>query len=364
MRRKRLKVPRPPAEFELLHLYKGKVQMKYFPNSHTYKVYDLENDRDWEVSPSATGLTDKMEKGAGLMMYSMSEAMKYMDQVFQNKPLRVMVDDEKFTFKKLFQDARQAHKTKSDLGKRVGNATHDYVERLLKNFKTAQDSGTQFKVPAIPRAMDLASDLQESWMNIVNVYDFKTPAIVDKYREVVNRDITMRKDIWSEALMVQRACEAAKDFFVAAAKAGAIRVWAVEQMVHSREYFYSGRFDAILEFVEEFVWREYPIHAGVYIADLKTSNPGVDFPMGLFPNHLAQTGLYDVAYCEEYPEVAKRIKGHLLLGSSKHGDGFHPYVSLKRGRNRKWAKSLVPVMEYMHQAEKELKGLQLYGGSK
>lgn len=355
-------MPKPPAPFELLHLYKGEVQVKFFPNSHTYKIYDPANKRNWEVSPSATGVTDKMEKGAGLMMYAMSEAMKYMDQVFMNKGLRQMVDDEKFTLTQLFKDARQAHKDKSALGKRVGTASHDYVEELLKAFMKAQNTGTQFIVPQVPRAMDLASELRQSWQNIIEVYQFKTIGDVKKYREVVMRDVDVRSKIWEESMMVQRACEGAREFFVAAAKAGAIRVWAVEQFVHSRQLFVSGKFDSILEFVKDFTWRGYTITTGVYIADFKTSNAAVEYPMGIFPNHLAQIGLYDVAYCEEFPEVRDRIKGHLVLGSSKYGEGFHPYVSLKRERNRDWAIAIVPVMEYMHQGEKELKGLDLYGG--
>lgn len=357
-------MPKPPAEFELLRLYGGQVEVKFLINSHTYKVNDPKYGRVWEVSPSVTGLTDSMEKGAGLMVYAMSEAMKYMDRTFLNKPFKTMVDDPEFTLQKMFKEARQAHLDKSALGKRVGTDSHSYVETLLKNFKKAQDEGGSFSVPPVPRASDLADELKQSWLNIIEVYEFKDPATVDKYREVVNRDIEVRGRIWAEAFMVQHACQAAREFFVAAAKQGALRVWAVEQFVHSREFFFSGKFDAILEFIKPFVWREYPIGVGVYFTDFKTSNPGVDYPMGIFPNHLPQVGLYDVAYCEEHPQLADRIKGHMILGSSKTGGGFHPYVSLKRERNREWGKSLVPVVEFMHQGEKELKGLQLYGGNR
>lgn len=356
-------MPKPPAEFELLRLYDGKVEMKYFPNSHTYKILDPEYNRNWEVSPSASGLTGQMSKGAGLMMYSMSEAMKYMDQIFRNKSLRELVDSD-FTFTQLFKDARRAHIDKTELGQRVGTATHGYVEELLLNFKRAQDTGSAFSVPTVPAAIDIAADLKQSWANIISQYNFKDLNTVDKYREIVDRDTRVRAKIWGEALMIQRACEAAREFFVAAARARALRVWAVEQMVHSRKHFYSGRFDAILEFTKTFVWRKYPIDAGIYIADLKTSNPGTDYPMGLYPEHLPQLGYYDVAYTEEYPQMLKRITGHILLGSSKHGDGFHPYVSRKRVRNRKWAVALRPVAEYIHQGQQELKGLQLYGADK
>lgn len=353
-------MPKPPAEFELHKLYGGKVQVKFFPNSHTYKVYDPENKRNWEKSPSATGLTDRMEKGAGLMMYAMSEAMKNMDQVFHNKSLRAMVDDPEFTLTQMFKDARQAHKDKTALGQRVGRTSHDYVEKFLKSLKKAQDTGTAFNVPPIPLATDIKSELEQSYANITAVMPMNDMTQIDKYRETLARDIKVRSDKWNEEMMVQRACQSAKEFFVAAVKAGALKVWAVEQFVHSRKYFFSGRFDSILEFVKNFTWRGYTIHAGVYIADFKTSNAAVEYPMGIFPNHLAQLGAYDVAYCEEFPQFKDRIKGHLVLGSSKYGEGFHPYVSLKRERNRQWAIALVPVMEFMYQGEKELKGLQLY----
>lgn len=357
-------MPKPPAEFELLKLYKGEVQIRFYPGRHTYKVNDPEFNHNWEVAPSVTGLTDSMEKGAGLMVYAMSEAMKYMDKVFHNKSLHAMVDDDKFTFQQFFKDARKAHIDKSALGKRVGTATHDYVGALLNSYKLAQDTGTTWKVPVVPKALDLKEELRQSWLNIIDVYAFNDPKQVDKYREVVNRDIEVRSLIWNETLMVQRACQASREFFLAAAKANVLKVWAVEQPIYSRKYFFVGRFDAIIEFVADFTWLGYTIPAGVYVADLKTSNPGVDYPMGIYPNHLAQVGLYDVGYCEEFPAVLDRIKGHLLLGSSKTGSGFHPYVSLERERNREWGKSLVPVVEYTHQAEKDLKGLDLYGSKK
>ena len=357
-------MPKPAAEFVLHRLYKGEVEIKVFPKSHTYKVYDPRNKRNWEISPSATGLTGTMEKGAGLMVYAMSESMKYLDRQFTNKSLKSMVEDEKFNFKDLFRQARQAHIDKSGLGKRVGTASHSFVEELLKSLKQSQDKGAQFIVPPVPRATDLSSELRQSWENIIEVYKFDKIETVEKYREIVNKDIEVRGRLWQETLMVQRACEGAREFFVEAVKQGVLKVWAVEQLVHSRKYFFSGQFDCILEFVKPFTWRGYPIAAGVYITDFKTSNPAVDYPMGIFPNHLAQVGLYDVAYCEEFPEVAERITAHLILGSSKHGLGFHPYVSNKRDRNRKWGVGLVPTNEYMHQADKELKGLNLYGGGK
>lgn len=355
-------MPKPPAPFVLHTLYKGQVEIKELVNSHTYKVNDPANSREWEVSPSATGLTGTMEKGAGLMVYAMSEAMKYMDRQFTNLSVKSAIENPDFTLKEMFKKARQAHIDKSGLGKRVGTASHNYVEELLKALQQSQKRHLQFVVPPAPMAIDLKAELKQSWLNIIEVYNFDKIETVDKYREIVNRDIEVRSLLWQEALMLQRTCVSAREFFIAAVKAGVVKVWAVEQIVHSRELFFSGRFDCILEFVKPFEWRGYTIAKGVYITDYKTSNPGVDYPMGIFPNHLAQTGLYDVAYCEEFPEVKDRITGHLILGSSKHGLGFHPYVSTKRNRNRNWGKALVPVMEYMHQAEKELKGLNIYGG--
>lgn len=357
-------MPRPPAEFELLKLYGGKVQVRFYPKSHTYKVNDPEYGHNWEIAPSVTGLTDSMEKGAGLMVYAMSEAMKYMDRVFQNKPLRAMVDDPKFDFKQLFKDARKAHLDKSSLGKRVGNASHEYVQSLVSSYKLAQDTGATWKVPLVPRALDIKEELRQSWLNIIDVFDFKTMTNVDKYREIIARDAEVRGQLWNEALMVQRACQSSREFFLAAGNAQALKVWGVERVVYSRKLFFIGRFDMLIEFVRNFTWQGYTIPAGVYMTDFKTSNPAVDYPMGIFPNFLAQVGLYDVAYCEEFPSALDRITGHLILGSSKAGDGFHPYVSKFRERNREWGMALRPVVEYMHQADKELKGLQLYGGKK
>lgn len=356
-------MPRAEAEFVLHRLYKGKVEIKELVNSHTYKVSDPTHNREWEVSPSATGLTGIMEKGAGLMVYAMSEAMKYMDRQFQSKSVKSIIDDPEFTMQQFFKNARQAHIDKSGLGKRVGTDSHAYVNELLSNLLDAQKRHMQFVVPPAPMATDLHEDLKQSWLNIIGVYNFDKIETVEKYKEIVGRDIEVRGKLWQESLMLQRSCVSAREFFVEAAKARAIKVWGVEQLVHSRKYFFSGRFDSILEFAKDFTWRNVTIPKGVYITDYKTSNPGVDYPMGIFPNHLAQTGLYDVAYCEEFPEIKDRITGHLILGSSKQGLGFHPYVCLERERNRKWAISLVPVNEFMHESEKELKGLNLYANS-
>jgi len=356
-------VPRPPAEFITHSLYKGQVQIRELVKSHGYRVMDPKHGREWELSPSATGLTGRMEKGEGLMMYAMSEAMKYMDRQLQNKSVKSAIDDEKFNLKELFIKARQAHRDKSALGRRVGTESHLYVKELLTAMKKAQKHRTQFIVPPPPRAADLANEFTESYQNILAFYKIDKIEEAEKFRATIGRDLEVRALLWNESLMVQKACEAAREFFLEAAKQGVLRVWGVEQLVHSRKLFVSGRFDSILEFVKPFTWRGYLIPVGVYLVDFKTSNPSVDYPMGIYPEHLAQLGLYDVMYCEEFPEVMDRITGHLILGSSKVGTGFHPYVSKARDRNRQWGMALAPVVEFMHQGEKELRGLNLYGGT-
>lgn len=353
---------KPLAEFILHKLYKGQVEIKEFPKSHRYKIFDQKNGREWETSPSATGITGTVDKGDGLKMYAMSESMKYIDRQLQNISVRKAIDDEDFTFKKLFKDARAAHIAKSDLGKAVGTSTHSYFEELLRALMAAQSKRGQIVVPPIPRATDLASTLQESFVNVLSFYKFKKIENVEKFWSVINKDVEVRSALWQEALMTQTACEAVEGFLVGAMKERALRVWAIEKIVHSRKLFFSGRFDAILEFLKPFTWRGYTIPAGVYITDLKTSNPGTDYPMGLYPNHLDQCGLYDIAFCEEFPAYRDRITGHLLLGSSKHGDGFHPYVAKSRERNRQSAIALVPIKDFVYQGEKELKGVNYYGG--
>lgn len=355
-------MPKPPAEFTLHKLYGGKVQIKELKKSHKYKVNDPANKREWETSPGVTSLTGQMEKGAGLMVYAMSESMKYIDRTFSNHSMKSVIEDPEFTLKETFVKARQAHLDKSALGRRVGTASHKFVEELLTALLLAQNRGTQFIVPQAPMAIDLKSELEESWKNILRVYTFDKIANVERYKEVVARDIEVRGKLWEEALMVQRSSVSAREFFVTAVKQRAMKVWSVEQIVHSREHFFTGRFDCVLEFTTPFTWRGYTIPKGVYFTDYKTSNPGTDYPMGIYPEHLPQIGLYDVAYCEEFPQVADRIKGHLILGSSKTGLGFHPYVSLQRERNRNWGLSLIPISEFRHEGEKELKGLNIYEG--
>lgn len=355
-------MPKAPAEFVLHTHYKGQVQIKELINSHKYKIFDEEKGRDWEQSPGVSSISGAMDKGGGLMVYAMSESMKYIDRQFTNHSVKSVIEDPDFSLKEMFKKARQAHLDKSALGKRVGTASHVYVEDLLKALVQSQKRHTQFVVPPAPLAIDLAAELKQSWINIIDNFTFDKIETVEKYRQIVNRDAEVRSLLWQESLMLQRTCVSAREFFIAAVKAQSLKVWAVEQIVHSREYFFTGRFDCVLEFIKPFTWRGYTIPKGIYVTDYKTSNAGVDYPMGIFPEHLAQCGLYDVAYCEEFPEIKNRITGHLILGSSKFGTGFHPYASLDRKRNRMWGKSLVPVVEFRHQAEKELKGLDIYKG--
>lgn len=356
-------MPRPPAQFEIIKLYKGKVEIKYYPKSHAYKIHDAEYARNWEKCPSVTGLTGNMDKGAGLMMYAMSEAMKYMDRQFINTSMKNAIEDPKFSIKEMFKSARAAHISKSDLGKRVGTTSHEYVEKLLRSLMKSQKAGTEFLIPTAPSAIDLRTELNDSWNNILDLYvdRFDKLENVDKFREIITKDIELRGLVWQEAQMVEKATTAARDFFVQAVKQGALKVWDVERLVHSRKLFVSGRFDSVLEFVKPFTWRGYTIPIGIYITDFKTSNAAIDYPMGIFPNYLPQLGLYDIAYCEEHPSMRERITGHLILGSSKHGDGFHPYVSSDRERNRQWGELLSPLNEFIYQGTKELKHLDLYG---
>lgn len=355
-------MPKPPAEFRLYKRYGGDVQIKFYPNSHRYKVYDEKYKRDWEISPSATGLTGSMDKGTGLMVYAMSEAMKYIDNLAGSRTLKFMIDDEKFTLKQMFKDARAAHIKKSNLGKEVGTKSHAWVEELLNRVEAQQKTKSQLIVPAIPKAKDIKTELSDSWAKISDVHKIEKRKDLEKFFSTIERDVDIRSQMWEEATMIQNSCLAAKEFFVAAIKDRVLYVHGVEQIVHSRKHFFTGLFDSILEFKAPFTWKGYTIPKGIYVTDFKTSNAGTDYPMGIYPNYLAQAGLYDIALCEEFPEWDKKLTGHLILGSSKHGDGFRPYVAEDRKRNCEWAASLPKVMHHMQLGERELKGKNVYGG--
>jgi hypothetical protein len=357
-------MPKPSAPYELHKLYNGEVEVKFFTTGHIYKIHDKKYKRNWEQSPSPSGIAGKMDKGAGLMMYAMSESMKYITRTLRNTSLEDAIEGNEFSLTEMFKKARQAHIDKTQLGQSVGTKSHDYVERLLKALIQAQTTKTQFIVPPVPSINDLQADLLASFTNIATIVKFDSVANAERFAATIAKDINVRTHLWQEAFLVHTACESAREFFVAAVKQGVLRPLSVEKIVHSRKYFFTGRFDSILEFTKPFSWRGYGIPKGIYIVDFKTSNKSVDYPMGIYPNFLPQVGLYDVALCEEFPEWRDKITGHLILGSSKHGDGFFPYVAKDREANRQWGIDLVPVVEHMHLGEKELRGVDLYGGKK
>jgi hypothetical protein len=106
---------------------------------------------------------------------------------------------------------------------------------------------------------------------------------------------------------VQLSPEAAKpfnafmDWFVEAEP----RVLGTEQIVYSRQYNFSGTFDALLE-----------IDGEVILCDVKTTNASLDAPMGVYEKDFLQLGAYSLAYKEM---GGSRPKDLMVINANKSG---------------------------------------------
>jgi hypothetical protein len=409
-------MPRKPAAFEESKHYNGQATAKFYPGAHYYKVDDEYTNEDGKLIThkgqrmgGGTSLTGVMAKGPGLMLYPMYEMRKFLKQWARTNTLEDILSSP-YSFEDILKEGTLAHTRKSDRGKSVGTDAHAWVELTLRemlrvqevkaNFEQALQSGnigqdertdfesdSQFVYPDIPEVEEIAVILRRSY---IEVFKALKPANVDDYMKLPKllfQDAEIQQALWTEASMLHRSTTAAKAWF----ELHGIYVHGTEDTVYSRKLQVCGKYDAdisvtcsekcnwcylngdeqkVIDVLNEF-GKDHKF-TGRYIADFKSTNASTSAPKGIYPEYLAQCGVYDVAKTEEFPEIV--YDGHLILNGSKNKitneDGspmlnpktkqplqpFNTHFSFERERNCAWAITLADVKEFIYDSTKEVEG--------
>lgn len=366
---------KPPAVFEETKHYDDVASVKFYPNSHMYKVDDPEfpgGPLVGERMGGATSLTGTMSKGMGLMLYPMYEATKYLRAYFRTTTIEEFCNTE-LTINDILNEAHKAHVRKSDRGKGVGTDAHAWVEDYLTRLKHYQDrekdkvgltkdAPNEFTPPEIPSVEDIAQTLRKSYITIINTLK---PSSLDDYRKLpklIMQDIDIQEAIWTEATMLQKSTTAAKAWF----ERHEVKVHGVEGEIYSRKMKVCGRYDSDLEITctkkcnwcynnavegtEQFHNKDF---TGRYVVDFKSTNASTEAPKGIYKEYLVQCGVYMEGLLEEFPD--RKYDGCLILNGSKNDGTFASHFSFNTDRDRKWAHNLVDLREFLYAAEKEIK---------
>lgn len=266
---------------ETVELYDGEVKLEFLPNSHAYKI-------DGDKKLGVTTITGVINKEA-LMLWPLGEAILYLKQ-------RMVAgkDDKQTTMytagelDKLLGEAEIAFRKKQTRGTDAGTFAHDWLEQYLRAFKNGKE---------LPKLFD--------GVDIDKTFGTEPDKLDDDYIRAT--DLNNLRDAITQ--------------FTSWLKNHDVQVIDVERIVYSREYDYAGKFDAILR-----------IDGKIYLVDFKTSNPSREFQDGIYPENFAQTGGYDIAITEEYPDLA--IEGHAIFNLSKKNGKLSINYSLDRQENR------------------------------
>lgn len=394
-------MPRKPAVFEESTHYNGEAIARFYPGAHYYKVDDnnyidpLTNEKrvlKGQRMGGGTSLTGVMSKGQGLMLYPMYEMKKFLKQWARTNTLEDILNSP-MNFEDVLKEGTLAHTRKSDRGKNVGTDAHAWVESTLREMLRVQQADKDelatkpFVYPEIPEVEEIAVILRRSY---IEVFKALKPANVDDYMKLPKllfADAEIQQALWTEASMLHRSTTAAKAWF----EIHDIFVHGTEDTVYSRKLQVCGKYDADISVTcsERCNWcylngdeqkvidvlNEYGKDhkfTGRYIADFKSTNASTSAPKGIYPEYLAQCGVYDVAKTEEFPDIV--YDGHLILNGSKNkitnDDGtpmlnpktkeplrpFNTHFSFERERNCAWAVTLSDVKEFIYDSTKEVEG--------
>lgn len=349
-----------PVIEETLH-YGGEAKVKFYVNAHYYAIDDPKHPDGPLVGArmgGGTSLTGTMAKGQGLMMYPMYEATKLLRAYFRQTTVEELVDGE-VTINDLLEKATKAHVKKSDRGKNVGTDAHAWVEEYLKRLMVSQDGKTKFEAPEIASVEDIATILRRRYLEIAN--DLK-PSKVDDYRllpKLLLQDIDIQEAMWTEAVMLQKSTQAAKEWM----DLHKIHVHGVEGTVYSRKMRVCGKFDSDISVTctKKCGWcyrngnpnlpeKDY---TGRYMTDFKSTNASTEAPKGIYKEYLAQCGVYVEALLEEFPD--RHYDGALILNGSKNNGTFATHFSFNLERDREWARTLVKLRDFLHESGQEIK---------
>lgn len=335
------------VKYEEHKLYNDEVIIRYWDGNHQYRVWDEKNKLANRIVSGATGYTGVLDKGKGLQMWPMWEMSKYIQALLSTITVKEFMDGS-YNLEKILQEGRDAHAKKGERGKDVGTDAHAWVEQWLTALQKEQAGAPKKEViyPQVPTVEELAKQLKTSY---IATFKRIKPHELDDFKKllkVLDEDFVLRERMYTQAAMTIKSIEG----FLKYTERVKITVYGVEQVIYSRKYIYSGKFDSVLGIVD----KEQKID-GVFLTDFKTSNESTNNPKGVYAEYLAQCGLYDNAYSEEKRPQWDKIKGHLILNGSKNTGGFYTHYSTTRQENIDWGLSLVPAKEGLYKANKQVK---------
>lgn len=383
---------KPSANYDESIHYNGEASVKFYPGAHFYSITDPGHLDPKTGKPApfknkraggATSLTGLMNKGQGLMLYPMYEMRKYLKNFFRSTTIEEFFDSP-ISLDDLLKEGTQAHVRKSDRGKSVGTDAHAWVEGYLREglrvqeklgLKSVEDIvankeayDKEFNVPEILTVEELGVKLRQSY---IDIFKAAKPTNIDAYRALSKSlfaDAEIQDALHTEATMLRKSTSAALEWF----KIHVVFVHGTEDTVYSRKMELCGRYDADLtvrcsgkcnwcylngdeEKVINIINEESPefVFDGRYITDFKSTNESNEAPKGIYPEYLAQCGIYDLAKTEEFPDIV--YDGHLILNGSKNNGTFNTHYSFERERNRQWGLLLADLKEISYEAGKEIK---------
>lgn len=374
---------KPSTNFEESLHYGGEVSVKFYPGAHYYAVTDPELGLKAARMGGATSLTGMMNKGMGLMLYPMYEMRKYLKNFFRSTTIEEFFDSP-MSLDDLLKEGTQAHVKKSDRGKSVGTDAHAWVETfLIEGLRVQEKLGlksvddivanreaykAEFVFPEIFTVEELGVKLRQSY---IEIFKAAKPKSIDEYRKLSKllfADAEIQEALHTEATMLNLSTTAAKAWF----ELHDVFVYGTEDTVYSRKMQICGKYDADLgvRCTDKCNWcylngnEEKVINilneegadftfTGRYITDFKSTNESGEAPKGIYPEYLAQCGIYDLAKTEEHPEIL--YDGHLILNGSKNKGTFNTHYSFERERNRNWGLLLADLKEISYEAGKEIK---------
>ena len=396
------------TNFEESVHYNGEAIARFYPGAHYYAVTDthkadpnVPGDKDYIYSAQrmggGTSLTGVMAKGQGLMLYPMYEMKKFLKLWARSNSFEEILKSP-LDWDEILKAGTQAHVKKSDRGKSVGTDAHSWHEAYLKELMRVQilwaeshtteleagvfsDEKRKFYtdnviLPEIPEVEEVKDVLRRSY---IALFKATKPANFDDYKKLPRllfQDAEMQEAIHIEASMLHRSMVATREWV----SQHDIFVYGTEDTVYSRIYQICGKYDGDISVActSRCQWcfrnGDMSIDArdfvGRYIEDFKSTNVSTDAPKGIYPEYLAQCGVYDLAKTEEFPEI--KYDGHLIVNGSKNeivdekGNpkldknkqplrAFNTHFSFNRERNREWAKRLSGLKEDIYQAGQEMK---------
>jgi hypothetical protein len=156
------------AEFQEFTLYGGEVKVKFYPNSHMYKVTDEKYGlKDQRVKGVTTYLEVK-DKSHGLVSWAVEMAGLHLHDIISKGQIITMND---------VRDAMKRHKEIKDEAALIGTAMHAWCEYFIKHKLGVKGFEEQPKLPEDPQILLGVNSFLE-WYTAHNVQFLSSERVV------------------------------------------------------------------------------------------------------------------------------------------------------------------------------------------